>query len=63
MTSAFRLEVNGGVNPQIGTLVTAAGADTLIAGSTVFKGGSRSYAANIAAIRAAAPAGSSQLAA
>ncbi|HEY1660652.1 MAG TPA: ribulose-phosphate 3-epimerase [Candidatus Sulfotelmatobacter sp.] len=59
----IRLEVDGGVNPEIAKLVTAAGADTLVAGSAVFKGGSRSYAANIAAIRAAALAGSTQLAA
>jgi ribulose-phosphate 3-epimerase len=58
----IRLEVDGGINPQIAGLVTAAGADTLVAGSAVFKGGSHSYAANIAAIRAAALAGSSQLA-
>lgn len=59
----IRLEVDGGVNPQIAKLVTAAGADTLVAGSAVFKGGPRSYATNIAAIRAAALAGSNQLAA
>jgi ribulose-phosphate 3-epimerase len=58
----IRLEVDGGINPQIAKLVTAAGADTLVAGSAAFKGGSHSYAANIAAIRAAALAGSSQLA-
>lgn len=59
----IRLEVDGGVNPEIAKLVAAAGADTLVAGSAVFKGGSRSYATNIAAIRAAALAGSPQLAA
>jgi ribulose-phosphate 3-epimerase len=38
--------------------VTAAGADTLVAGSAVFRGrGAAEYAANIAAIRAAAEAG------
>jgi ribulose-phosphate 3-epimerase len=59
----IRLEVDGGVNPETARLVTAAGADTLVAGSAVFKGGSHSYATNIAAIRAAALAGSSQIAA
>jgi ribulose-phosphate 3-epimerase len=56
----IRLEIDGGINPEIARLVTAAGADTLVAGSAAFKGGSHSYAAYIAAIRAAALAGSSQ---
>jgi ribulose-phosphate 3-epimerase len=58
----IRLEVDGGINPQVARLFTAAAADTLVAGPEVFKGGLQSYAANIAAIRAAALAGSSQLA-
>jgi ribulose-phosphate 3-epimerase len=59
---AIRLEVDGGVNPQTARLVAEAGADTLVAGSAVFKGGREAYAANIAAIREAA-AGARRLAA
>jgi len=51
----IHLEVDGGVNVETAGLVTAAGADALVAGSAVFKGGG--YANNIAAIRAAAEAG------
>jgi len=50
----IRIEVDGGVNPETAALVAAAGADTLVAGSAVFKGGPEHYAANIAAIRASA---------
>lgn len=50
----IRIEVDGGINPETAALVAAAGADTLVAGSAVFKGGPDHYAANIAAIRAAA---------
>jgi ribulose-phosphate 3-epimerase len=50
----IRIEVDGGINPQTAALVAAAGADTLVAGSAVFKGGLDHYAENIAAIRAAA---------
>jgi ribulose-phosphate 3-epimerase len=45
------IEIDGGVTPETAPLVTAAGADVLVAGSAVFKGGA--YAANIAAIREA----------
>ena len=49
------LEVDGGVTPETAGLVAAAGANVLVAGSAVFKGGTQeSYAANIAAIRTAA---------
>ena len=44
------IEVDGGVTPQTAPLVTAAGADVLVAGSAVFKGG-EAYAERIAAIR------------
>ncbi|QJE71968.1 ribulose-phosphate 3-epimerase [Aerophototrophica crusticola] len=47
----IRLEVDGGVNPETAALVAAAGADTLVAGSAVFRGGKGAYASNIAAIR------------
>ncbi len=48
------LEVDGGVTPDNAGSCTGAGADALVAGSAVFKGGK--YAENIAAIRAAAKA-------
>jgi len=52
------IEIDGGVTPETAPLVTAAGADVLVAGSAVFKGGSVTnpapYGANIRAIRAAA---------
>ncbi len=52
------IEIDGGVDPQTAPLVAAAGADVLVAGSAVFKGGSVSrpevYGANIQAVRAAA---------
>ncbi len=49
------LEVDGGVTPETAPLVVEAGANVLVAGSAVFKGGNKdSYAANIAAIRTAA---------
>src|SRR3954463_6773232 len=50
----LRLEIDGGVTPETAPLVAQAGADTLVAGSAVFKGGPSAYAANIAAIRDAA---------
>ena len=48
----IRIEVDGGVAPDTAPLVVAAGADTLVAGSAVFKGGPDQYAKNIDAIRA-----------
>jgi ribulose-phosphate 3-epimerase len=54
----IRIEVDGGVTPETAALVAAAGADVLVAGSAVFKGGT--YAANIAAIRQAAEAATGQ---
>lgn len=54
----IRLEVDGGITRDNAAAVAAAGADTLAAGSAVFRGkGSADYAANIAAIRIAAEAG------
>ena len=54
------IEIDGGVTVDTAPLVVAAGADVLVAGSAVFKGGSVSdpapYGANIAAIRASAEA-------
>ena len=48
------LEIDGGVTPETAPLCVKAGADTLVAGSAVFKGGPSAYAGNIAAIRQAA---------
>ena len=52
----IRLEVDGGVSPDTVAACTEAGADTLVAGSAVFRGGPSAYAANISAIRARASA-------
>ena len=52
----IHIEIDGGVTPETAPLVVAAGADVLVAGSAVFKGGSvknpSPYGANMAAIRA-----------
>jgi len=49
------IEVDGGITPETAPLVARAGANVLVAGSAVFKGGTReSYRTNIAAIRNAA---------
>ena len=54
----IRLEVDGGINIETAALVSAAGADTIVAGSAVFRGGTpKSYRDNIAAIRASAISG------
>ena len=48
------IQVDGGITASTTALVTAAGANVLVAGSAIFKGDdSSSYAANIAAIRGA----------
>jgi ribulose-phosphate 3-epimerase len=52
----IRIEIDGGVTAETAPLVASAGADVLVAGSAVFKGGPSAYAANIAAIRASATA-------
>jgi ribulose-phosphate 3-epimerase len=58
------IEVDGGVTAETAPLVAAAGANVLVAGSAVFKGGTReAYAANIAAIRSAADAAGGKAAA
>ena len=55
----IRLEVDGGVNPEIAGLIAAAGADVIVAGSAVFNGRTpEAYRSNISAIRAAADAAS-----
>ncbi len=49
------IEVDGGIDPETAPLVVAAGANALVAGSHVFKGGTEeAYRANITAIRDAA---------
>jgi ribulose-phosphate 3-epimerase len=56
----IHIEIDGGITPETAPLVAQAGADVLVAGSAVFKGGSvetpEVYGRNIAAIRAAAEA-------
>ncbi len=55
------IEVDGGVTPETAALVAAAGANALVAGSAVFKGGTRdAYAKNIADIRKSAAASTSR---
>ena len=56
------IQVDGGVTPETAPLVTRAGADVLVAGSAVFKGGPGAYADNIAAIRRAADGATGQMA-
>jgi ribulose-phosphate 3-epimerase len=48
------LEIDGGVTAENAAEVTGAGANALVAGSAVFKGGPSAYRDNIAAIRHAA---------
>ncbi|MBV8978654.1 MAG: ribulose-phosphate 3-epimerase [Alphaproteobacteria bacterium] len=45
------LEVDGGITPETAKQAVAAGANVLVAGTCVFKGGAGRYAANIAALR------------
>lgn len=51
----IHIEIDGGITPETGPLMAAAGADVLVAGSAVFKGGSvenpAPYGKNIRAIR------------
>ena len=53
----IHIEIDGGVDPKTAPAVVAAGADVLVAGSAVFRGGSVTdptpYGENIRAIRAA----------
>ena len=56
----IHIQIDGGITPETAPLVVAAGADVLVAGSAVFKGGSvdrpEVYGANMRAIREAAQA-------
>ena len=47
----IEIEVDGGINAETAPLVVAAGADVLVAGTAVFRGGPEEYAANIARLR------------
>ena len=62
----IHIEIDGGITPETAPLMAAAGADVLVAGSAVFKGGSVAdpapYGANIRAIRAAAEAATGAMA-
>ena len=57
----IHIQVDGGIDPETAPLVARAGADVLVAGSAVFRGGSveapEVYGANIRAIREAAERG------
>jgi ribulose-phosphate 3-epimerase len=46
-----RLEVDGGVDPETAPQAVGAGANVLVAGTAVFRGGPSAYAANIQALR------------
>ena len=48
---AIRLEVDGGINPETARQCVDAGADVLVAGSYIFKGGPGEYAARVAALK------------
>jgi len=50
----IHIEVDGGITAETAPLAARAGADVLVAGSAVFRGGPVNYRGNIAAIRAAA---------
>lgn len=56
----IHIEIDGGITPETGPLMAAAGADVLVAGSAVFKGGSVAnpapYGEQIRAIRDASEA-------
>ena len=60
----IHIEIDGGIDPTTAPLMAAAGADVLVAGSAVFKGGSVDqpgpYGDNIRAIRTAAAAAAAQ---
>ena len=46
-----RLEVDGGIDPETAPLAVNAGANVLVAGTAVFRGGPAAYADNIRALR------------
>jgi ribulose-phosphate 3-epimerase len=48
------IEVDGGIDPGNAAAAVAAGANVLVAGSSLFRGGEKRYAGNVAALRQAA---------
>jgi ribulose-phosphate 3-epimerase len=50
--SSAHLQVDGGVTAANAAACVSAGADALVAGTAVFRGGPSAYAANIAALKA-----------
>jgi ribulose-phosphate 3-epimerase len=52
----IEIEIDGGATPETAPLAAKAGANVIVAGSAVFKGGPAAYADNISAIRKAAEA-------
>jgi ribulose-phosphate 3-epimerase len=46
-----RLEVDGGIDPETAPQAVGAGANVLVAGTAVFRGGADAYAANIRALK------------
>ena len=48
---AIDLEVDGGITPETAKRAVNAGANILVAGTSVFSGGAAAYASNIAALR------------
>jgi ribulose-phosphate 3-epimerase len=55
------IEADGGISPENARQVAAAGANRLVAGSSVFSGSRQAYAANIAALRRAAEFGRGEI--
>jgi ribulose-phosphate 3-epimerase len=56
------IQVDGGITAQNAGRVAAAGANRLVAGSSIFAGGAHTYADNIAALRRAAQFGRGEMA-
>ncbi|MDH7799808.1 MULTISPECIES: ribulose-phosphate 3-epimerase [unclassified Beijerinckia] len=56
------IEIDGGVTAETAAACVAAGANYLVAGSAVFKGGQNAFAGNIAAIRKAAESARGEIA-
>ena len=50
------IEVDGGIAPDTAGAVVSAGANILVAGASLFRGGAEHYGANVSALRKAAEA-------
>jgi ribulose-phosphate 3-epimerase len=48
------IEVDGGISPETASAVISAGANVLVAGAALFRGGAERYAGNVRALRVAA---------